>query len=166
MPRTVLLNSHQVRQRINRLAWQVFEDQADEKEIVIVGILESGDAVAKGLCEALKSISGLSVRHETIRIDKHAQVAGDFKLSADVNSLTGSCVVLVDDVLNSGKTLFYALRPFLTVEVKKIRTVVLVDRHHRRFPVTADYSGLSLATTLKEHVSVESDEQGLTAYLD
>lgn len=166
MARTTLLSPHQVRQRISRLAWQVFEDHADEKQVVIVGILESGDAVATALCEALGSISTLDIRHETIRIDKHAQVAGDFKLSADVNSLAGSCVVLVDDVLNSGKTLFYALRPFLNVDVKKIRTVVLVDRHHRRFPVTADFSGLSLATTLKEHVSVESDESGITAYLD
>lgn len=166
MARTILLTQHQVRQRILRLAWQLYEDHAEEKSLVIVGIMHSGDAVAKEICAALKSISELEIRHETIRIDKKAQVAGDFELSTDITSLEGSCIVLVDDVLNSGKTLFYALRPFMSVDVKKIRTVVLVDRHHRRFPVTADFSGLTLATTLKEHVTVESDSDGITAYLD
>jgi pyrimidine operon attenuation protein/uracil phosphoribosyltransferase len=165
MSTTILLSTAQIRQRIQRLAWQLFEDNSDEKEIVLVGILHSGNQVAMELAAALRSICQLSIRHVTIKIDKHSQVAGDFELSAPVTDLEGKVIIVVDDVLNSGKTLLYALRPFLSVDVKKIRTVVLVDRNHRRFPVAADYAGLSLATTLKEHISVESTSDGLIAYL-
>ncbi|MFM7216488.1 MAG: phosphoribosyltransferase family protein [Bacteroidota bacterium] len=166
MPRTILLTPHQVRQRIQRLAWQLYEDHSEEKSIIIVGILQSGNHVATEIAAALKKISGKDILHCTVRIDKHAQVAGNLELSEDISKLAGGCIVLVDDVLNSGKTLFYALRPFLSVDVKKIRTVVLVDRNHRRFPIAADYSGLSLATTLREHITVEAGPEGITAYLE
>jgi pyrimidine operon attenuation protein/uracil phosphoribosyltransferase len=74
-------------------------------------------------------------------------------------------IILVDDVLNSGKTMMYALKPFLAADIKKIRTVVLIDRNHKRFPVAADFTGLSLSTTLQEHVSVEFDKNGAAVYL-
>lgn len=165
MSKTIILNSAQVSQRIQRLAWQLFEDNSDEKEIVLVGILHSGNQVALALASALRSICNLEIRHVTLKIDKHSQVAGDFEFSTSPAEMEGKVIVVVDDVLNSGKTLLYALRPFLTVDVKKIRTVVLVDRNHRRFPIAADYAGLSLATTLKEHISVEVSSDGLVAYL-
>jgi pyrimidine operon attenuation protein/uracil phosphoribosyltransferase len=74
-------------------------------------------------------------------------------------------VIVIDDVLNSGKTMLYALRPFLSADIKKIRTVVLIDRNHKRFPVAADFSGLSLSTTLKEHVFVEFENDSAKAWL-
>lgn len=166
MSRTLLLNAQQVRQRINRLAWQVYEDNHDAKEIVVVGILESGNEVAVLLADTLRSISPLNVISATLKVDKHSQVAGDFQLSLDAKSLEGKVVILVDDVLNSGKTLLYAMRPFLSIDLQKIRTVVLVDRNHRRYPIAADYSGLTLATTLKEHITVEGSGDALKAYLD
>lgn len=166
MSRTLLLNAQQVRQRINRLAWQVYEDNHDAKEIVVVGILESGNEVAVLLADTLRSISPLNVTSATLKVDKHSQVAGDFQLSLDAKSLEGKVVILVDDVLNSGKTLLYAMRPFLSIDLQKIRTVVLVDRNHRRYPIAADYSGLTLATTLKEHITVEGSGDALKAYLD
>ena len=166
MSRTLLLDDQQIHRRINRLAWQLYEDNHDEKEIVVVGILQSGNTVALLLADALRKISPLKVTTATIRIDKHSQVAGDFELSVSPSSLEGKAVVLVDDVLNSGKTLMYAMRPFLSIDLKKVRTVVLVDRNHRRYPIAADYSGLTLATTLKEHITVEEGGNGLNAWLD
>jgi pyrimidine operon attenuation protein/uracil phosphoribosyltransferase len=164
--RTLLLDSQQVRQRINRLAWQIFEDNPDEKEIIIVGILQSGNQVAEMLADALRSVSPVIVTSATIRIDKHSQVAGAAELSIAPETLSGKVVVLVDDVLNSGKTLLYAMRPFLAIDLVKLRTVVLVDRNHRRYPISADYAGHTLATTLKEHITVEGEKGALSAYLD
>ncbi|MFM2206026.1 MAG: hypothetical protein RL213_1 [Bacteroidota bacterium] len=166
MSRTLLLDSQQVRQRIDRLAWQIFEDNPDEKEIIIVGILQSGNQVAEILADALRSVSPVNVTSATIRIDKHRQVAGAAELSIPSETLSGKVVVLVDDVLNSGKTLLYAMRPFLAIDLIKLRTVVLVDRNHRRYPISADYAGLTLATTLKEHITVEGEKGDLSAYLD
>ena len=166
MSRTLLLDEHQTRQRIDRLAWQLYEDNPDEKEIVLVGILTSGNQVAEMLADALRSVSPIRVISATIRIDKHSQVAGAAELSIPSAELEGKVVVVVDDVLNSGKTLLYAIRPFLSIDLLKLRTVVLVDRNHRRYPIAADYSGLTLATTLKEHITVEGEEGRLVAYLD
>lgn len=166
MSRSLLLSPQQVQQRISRLAWQLYEDNADEKEIVIVGILQSGHQVAVRLAEALRAISPLNVTQATLRIDKHQQTAGEVQFSLSLHEIEGKVVIVADDVLNSGKTLLYALRPFLSVDVRKIRTVVLVDRNHRRYPIAADYAGLSLATTLKEHVTVEESAGQLYVYLD
>ena len=102
----------------------------------------------------------------TLRINKHQQTAGDVELSLSADNMEGKVVIVVDDVLNSGKTLLYALRPFLSIDLRKIRTVVLVDRNHRRYPIAADYAGLSLATTLKEHVTVEEKDGQLQVFLD
>lgn len=166
MNRTILLSPEQIHQRINRLAWQLYEDNAEEKEVIIIGIVSSGLQVATLLADTLRSIAPFKVELLSLRIDKHSQVAGDFELSSDPKHLEGKVVVLVDDVLNSGKTLMYALRPFLFIDLRKIRTVVLVDRNHRRYPISADYSGISLATTLMEHVTVEEINGELTAFLD
>ena len=97
-------------------------------------------------------------------IDKHSQTRKEIELSINKEKLKGKVIVLVDDVLDSGKTMIYALQPFLNADIKKIRTVVLVDRNHKRFPVAADFVGISLATTLQEHVTVnfENEEE---AYL-
>ena len=165
MSKTILLTPQQVKQRIQRLAWQIFEDNSEETEIVIVGILQSGNNVAVELTKALKEICSFKILQVTLKIDKHSQVAGNFELSASTNEMESKVIVVVDDVLNSGKTLLYALRPFLAIDVKKIRTVVLVDRNHRRFPIAADFTGMTLATTLKEHIAVEDTAEGIIAYL-
>lgn len=166
MSKTILLTPSQIRQRITRLAWQLYEDNADEKEVVIVGIMSSGNSVALQVADALKAIAPFQVQTGTLRIDKHSQVAGKCDLSLSTQDLEGKVVVIVDDVLNSGKTLMYALKPFLAIDLRKIRIVVLVDRNHRKYPIAADYSGMTLATTLKEHISVEAIEGELTAFIE
>ena len=64
-------------------------------------------------------------------------------------------LVLVDDVLNSGTTLMYAVKHFLNVPLKQFNTAVLVNRNHKKYPVKADFKGISLSTSLQEHISVE-----------
>ena len=163
--RTLLLDNDQIDQKINRIAWQVFEDNADEQEIFIAGILNSGFAVAGKIAAALQKITTFKVTLLTIKINKHSQHDEEVTISASTDSLKNKTVIVVDDVLNSGKTMMYALRPFLSTDLKKLRTVVLVDRNHKRYPVAADFTGLSLATTLQEHVSVVLDDASCGVYL-
>jgi pyrimidine operon attenuation protein/uracil phosphoribosyltransferase len=163
--KTIILNRSQIEQRINRIAFQVYEDNVDEQEIIIAGIAKSGFVFAKKIADALKNISPLNVQLIEVTIDKHSQVRKEIELSISKEQLQGKVIILVDDVLNSGKTLIYALRPFLNADIKKIRTVVLVDRNHKRYPIAADFVGLSLATTMQEHISVEFDNEEETVYL-
>ena len=100
-----------------------------------------------------------------VKVDKHSQLNTDILISLNKDQLKGKVIILVDDVLNSGKTMMFALKPFLNADIKKIRTVVLIDRNHKRFPIAADFTGLSLSTTLQEHISVEFSTDGIFAWL-
>ena len=155
----------QISQRINRLAFQIYEDNLEEKEIIVAGIAKSGYVFAKKIAEVLKSISPLHVELIEVVIEKHSRQRKEIELSLKKEKLNGKVIVLLDDVLNSGETLMYALRPFLNADIKKIRTAVLVDRNHKRFPVAADFIGISLATTLQEHVTVDFENGDEEVYL-
>ena len=163
--RTLLLDEQQVSHRINRLAYQIYEDNSREKEIILAGIIKNGFLLAEKIAAVLKNISTLKILVTEVIVDKHSQGNKEISVSINKSELQGKVVVLVDDVLNSGKTMMYALKPFLDADIKKIRTVVLIDRNHKRFPLAADFSGLSLATTHQEHVSVEFESGKITAWL-
>jgi pyrimidine operon attenuation protein/uracil phosphoribosyltransferase len=89
-----------------------------------------------------------------INIDKKnpLQSAIEIKIDTDLKNKT---IILVDDVANSGKTIFYALKPLMDLSLNKIQLAVLVDRQHKSFPITADYVGLSISTTLQNMIYVE-----------
>lgn len=150
-----ILNTLQIDQKLNRLAFEIYENNFSEKELLIVGIEGNGYKVAVHLCERLKTISKIKINLGKIKLDKEkpweAEAATDFSEKDFVNKT----VILVDDVLNSGKTLMYAVKLFLDKPVKKINTAVLVDRSHTRFPVKADFVGLTLSTTLQEHIEAD-----------
>ncbi len=162
---TLLLDQKQIEQRINRLAYQIFEDNADEKEIILAGILSNGYLVAERLHVVLKNIAKFSIRLIEVSIDKKSQVDQEIIIPMKREELNGKVIILIDDVLNSGKTMMYALKPFLSADIKKVRTVVLVDRNHRRYPIAIDFSGLTLSTTMQDHVSVEFTKEKVAAYL-
>lgn len=163
--RTLILNSAQIDQKIDRIAWQIYEDNSGEANIVIAGILSSGYAVAEKIAASLGKIASLNIKLVTIKINKHSHHDEEVIVSMSSDELKEKTVIVVDDVLNSGKTMIYALRPFLSADLKKLRTVVLVDRNHKRYPIAADFAGLILATTLKEHVYVELNDSESGVYL-
>jgi pyrimidine operon attenuation protein/uracil phosphoribosyltransferase len=152
---TPVLGKKQIAQKINRIAWQVYEDNFSEKEIIIAGIAKTGFLLAQRIAAVLEKISPLKIKLVKIILDKENPLTCNMEPRLSTKELKGKIVVLVDDVLNSGMTLTYSLCPFLGSDVKKIRTVILVDRSHRRFPIGADFTGISLATTLQEHVTVD-----------
>jgi len=155
----LILDKKQISQKIDRMAYQVLEDNLNETELVIAGIVDHGYTIAKRLKIILEKISPLHVTLMKIELDKtstHLKADTDFT----AESVQNKVIILCDDVLNSGRTLAYGLGIFLDVPLKKLRTLVLVDRNHRIFPVSPDFTGLELATVLKEHVTVVLDEDG------
>lgn len=154
----LILDKHQIQQKLNRIGYQIWEDNIEEEEIIIAGIAELGFTIARRLKNIVEKISGIKVSLMRIELDKsstHLQATTDLPME----KCSGKVIVLVDDVLNSGKTLAYGIGVFLDVPLKKIRTVVLVDRSHRVFPISPDYTGLQIATVLKEHVEVILNEE-------
>jgi pyrimidine operon attenuation protein/uracil phosphoribosyltransferase len=155
MSRVQILNTVQIKQKLNRLAFQVYENNFEEKEILVVGIEGNGYKFAVQLANKLKEISEIKINMGKITLNKEKPWEGEPKFDFTEKQFVNKTVVLVDDVLNSGKTLMYAVRLFLDKPVKKINTVILVDRSHTRFPVKADYVGLTLSTTLQERIEAD-----------
>ena len=156
--KTLLLNAHQISQRITRIAYQVYEDNYEENEIIIIGIHSNGYVLAQRIASEFEKICDIKVTLYELRIDKHNQVDPNVFVSGSSDDMKGKSIILVDDVLNSGKTLIYSMKELLGTDTKKIRTALLVDRDHRRYPVLTDFVGLTLSTTLQEHISVEFGE--------
>jgi pyrimidine operon attenuation protein/uracil phosphoribosyltransferase len=152
---TLVMNSKQVQQRLNRLAWQVYETCWEEKEIVIAGIASNGFVLANRIAAVLEQIAPLRIRVIELKVDKESPIGKTIDTGMTVAELRDKTVVVVDDVSNSGKTLVYGVKPFLEFPVKSILTLVLVDRDHNRYPVKTNFVGLSLATTLQEHIDVQ-----------
>jgi pyrimidine operon attenuation protein / uracil phosphoribosyltransferase len=153
--RTEILDNSQVIHRIDRIAYQIFEDNFNEEEIIIAGIARSGYIFAKRLEKALAGICNLKTVLVEVSVDKENPVNLKMKPALSKEELKNRVVIVTDDVLNSGKTLIYSLRPFLDADIKKIRTALLVNRDHKRYPVEADFVGISLSTTLNDHITVD-----------
>ncbi|MFM7234499.1 MAG: phosphoribosyltransferase family protein [Flavobacteriales bacterium] len=162
----LILNSRQIKQKLVRMAHEIHEQHHKEKELILVGIHGRGMQMARRLCDLLAEVSELSLKLEEISIHKEKPLSEDIQFSGELKSLKGKSVVLIDDVLNSGKTLMYAARFLLDVDVKSLTTVTLVDRYHRKFPIRADIVGLTLSTNLREHVSVDFTKGKEAVYLD
>ena len=158
-----ILSKEVVEKKLRRMAYEILENNIDEKEIILAGIRESGSVVAKVIQQMLGEISSVKTELITITLDKKEPTDVSLSRSFDFN---GKVIILIDDVSNSGKTLLYALKPFIAFHPKKIQTLVLVERTHTSFPVRPDYVGLSIATTLQEHIFVEVKKDEISgAYL-
>lgn len=164
MAKNIILNHQEIEHKIKRIAYQIYETFVDEDEIVIAGIASNGFMFAQKIAKTLESISDLKVLLCEVRLDKqnpNSAVSTSLKKEEYANK----GLVLVDDVLNSGSTLVYGVKHFLEVPLKKFKTAVLVDRNHKQFPVKADFKGISLSTSLQEHVQVVFEKEDNYAYL-
>lgn len=151
---TLVLSPRQMDQKIDRMAFQIYENNYEESEIILAGIASNGYQLAEMLAERLERISPIKTRLVNVKLNKKSPLESENVLKIDDSELDGKVVILVDDVLKSGKTLIYGVKRLLRTPLKRLRTVVLVDRDHKRYPVRADYIGMSLSTTLLEHVTV------------
>lgn len=157
--RTLILDERQVLQKIKRMAFEIYEHNFHEKSIVIAGIDGQGYILSKLIAKHVQQISPLEVKLTKVTLDKVKPTQSDVTLDCDVKALKKKCIVLVDDVLNTGRTFAYGMKPFLDVEVKKIETAVLVNRSHTLFPIYPQYTGYALATTIKDHVQVNLGDE-------
>lgn len=163
--KTKILSHEQISRKINRIAFQIFEDNHLEKEIVIVGIEKKGHLLAKKIAEKLIAISTIKVTEASLKVNKDNPLSDEPKLSITEKEVENKVVILVDDVLNSGKTLIYGVKYLLNFNIRRMSTIVLVDRNNKRYPIGTHYVGLSLSTTLKDHISIEFVGGKMTAYL-
>lgn len=163
MKKIKILDSQQIDQKLNRMAYQVYETNFKEKELLIVGIEGNGYKVAQRIVAILETISNIKIKIGKIKLDKEKPWLLDPSIDFVEKDYENKSIILVDDVLNSGKTLMYAVKLFLNKPVKQLNTLILVDRSHTRFPVKADFVGLSLSTTLQERIDTDFTKKGKEA---
>ncbi len=160
----IILNNLQIEQKIRRIAFQIYESNSNEKEIIIAGIADNGFFLAEKISVVLNKISPLQVTLCKVLINKKKPTTA-ITTSIPYDEYKNKALVLVDDVLNSGTTLIYGVKHFLDVPLKRFKTAVLVNRNHKKYPVKADFKGISLSTSIKEHVVVEFNPDETIAYL-
>ena len=154
-----ILDKAQLDQKVNRLAWEIYEKNYNEKELIIAGIESRGVDLALRISDAINNISDINVVTSKISIDKRNPLSSEVKISLNPSDYKGKVIILVDDVLNSGRTLMYASKELLSVSLSKLSIAVLVHRNHSSYPIHADFVGLSLSTTLQDHVNVVFGKQ-------
>ena len=160
------MNKNQTLQKIRRIAYQVYEQNFEESSIIIAGINGEGYTFAEILVHELRQISEIDVYIARVSFDKKAIEQPEINIESEVDTFRNKNIVLCDDVLNTGKTLAFSLRPFLNIPIKKLQVAVIVDRNHPNFPMAADYVGYSLSTTLNEHIQVVlSDKEKTGVYI-
>lgn len=160
----IILNHQEIIHKTKRISYQIFETFVDEKEVIIAGIANSGFIFAEKIVAELKKISDLNVKLCEVKINKQNPL-DTITTSLTPEEYQNKGLVLVDDVLNSGTTLIYGVKHFLDVPLRKFKTAVLVDRNHKKYPVKADFKGLSLSTSLQEHIQVVFENDNSYVYL-
>lgn len=165
MKNTTILTNSQVNHKIRRIAYQILEVNSNEKEIILAGITGNGFLFAKKIKNVLADISSVDVTLCEVNINKQNPLS-QITTSIDSKEYENKSLILVDDVLNSGTTLIYAIKYFLEVPLKQFKTAVLVNRNHKKYPVKADFKGVSLSTTIENNITVEFKGKSTIAYLD
>ncbi|KAA1246494.1 phosphoribosyltransferase family protein [Aquimarina sp. RZ0] len=149
----IILTHEQIQHKIKRMAYQIYETNVDEKEVILAGIAENGFILAQRLKVILEDISGIIVTLCKVTMDKPSP-QNTVKTSLSPSTYENKALILVDDVLNSGTALIYGVKHFLDVPLTRFKTVVLVNRNHKKYPIKADFKGISLSTSSHEHVTV------------
>ncbi|MCL6267868.1 phosphoribosyltransferase family protein [Flagellimonas myxillae] len=161
-----ILTHDQIQHKVKRIAYQIYEANVTEKEIVIAGIEGGGLNLAKKIANVLKKITEADIVLCKMKMDKKNPLESGVVTSIPEEGYTNKSIVLVDDVLNSGTTLIYGVHHFLKTPIKQLKTAVLVNRNHKKYPIKADYKGISLSTSLNEHVRVEFEARNNAVYLE
>ena len=161
---TLIVDGLTIKHSTRRIAYQIYETNFNHKSIYMIGVAKSGVLFAKSIITVLKEISKLDIHFIQLEINKkdpHLPI----KTSEDLSVLKNQSVVLVDDVLNTGSTLIYAVKHLLEVPIKQLKTAVLVNRNHKNYPIKADFKGISLSTSINEHIEVNLNPKSEGVYL-
>ena len=153
-----ILTHQQIQHKIRRIAYQIYETNVDENEIILAGIAPSGFVLAERLEHVLNEISDITIRLCKVSMNKENPL-NSVETSLEPSEYENKAIVLVDDVLNTGTALAYGVHHFLNVPIKRFKTAVLVNRNHKKYPIKADFKGVSLSTSLLNHVDVKFGDQ-------
>ncbi|HZH69347.1 MAG TPA: phosphoribosyltransferase domain-containing protein [Flavobacteriaceae bacterium] len=160
-----ILDNTQIQNIVRRIAYQIYESNINEERVILAGIAENGFLLAEKIKTQLEIIAPIKAELCAVKINKKKPLE-PVTTSLEVSSYKGQSVVLIDDVLNSGTTLIYGVKHFLDVPLKRFKTAVLVNRNHKKYPVKADFKGISLSTSLRENITVIFEEGNDRAVLD
>lgn len=163
--RKKILSQSSIAQKTRRIAYEIVEEFSDEKRVIVFGIKEGGYLFAKKLVDELNRIAAFEVILSEVSIDKKSPESSAVSISLSEAEMNEAVAVVVDDVLNTGKTLAYIIKHLLGLNFKSLKTSVLVNREHLMFPISADFVGLSLSTTMREHIQVVLTNDEESVYL-
>ncbi|TAI46670.1 phosphoribosyltransferase domain-containing protein [Flagellimonas allohymeniacidonis] len=161
-----ILTHEKIQHKIKRIAYQIYEANVTEDQIVVAGIEGGGLKFAEKIAAVLKKITEANITLCKVKMNKSNPLQSGVTTSIDEEDYKNKSIVLVDDVLNSGTTLIYGVQHFLKTPIKQLKTAVLVNRNHKKYPVKADYKGISLSTSLHEHIKVEFTARNYGVYLE
>lgn len=161
-----ILTHDQIQHITKRIAYQIYESNVDEDEIVVAGITGGGESFAKKIVAVLKKITDAHIVMCKMDMDKKNPLTSGVTTSLGEDAYKNKSIVLVDDVLNSGTTLIYGTHHFLKTPIKRLKTAVLVNRNHKKYPIKADFKGISLSTSLNEHIRVDFEPKNNAVYLE
>ena len=164
MDKKKILTNSQIKRKIKRISLQIIESNIEEKEVVLAGIEQNGFLLANQLNKMITELSNLNIKLCSLNIDKKNPL-NNISISLNSSEYSNKSIVVIDDVLNSGSTLMYAVKHFLDTELRQLKTAVLVDRNHKKYPIKADFKGVSLSTSIQNHVTVQFDKNSIEAFL-
>ena len=154
----LLLNAEEIERKIKRISYEILENNFDEEKIIIIGVNQNGYSFAEKIKACLESIDDIKTILSRIQLNPLAPLSTPITCDLSLEKLQNQTVILIDDVANTGRTLFYGLKPLLEILPKKLEIAVLIDRKHKSFPVQPDYVGLSLHTTLQNNIKISFNE--------
>ena len=159
-----ILNTNQIKKIVKRIAYQIHENNLDYPEIILIGVHKNGYTLAEKINKELKQISKSNIKLVSIKINKKNPLE-EIELDCKKEYLKNKVIVLVDDVLHTGKTLIYCIKHLLEITPKNFNTVVLIDRNHKKFPIKVDFKGISLSTFISDHVEVVFEDNNNYAFI-
>jgi pyrimidine operon attenuation protein / uracil phosphoribosyltransferase len=161
-----VLNDIQIKSKVKRLAYEILENNFDEKQIILAGINKNGYRCAQLIHAAMISVSNKNIILTNIRLNPAKPLEEEITIDIPTDQLKNKAFIIIDDVANTGRTIFYAFKVVMNVIPKKVEVAALVDRKHKLFPIKVDYVGLSLATTIKENITADlTDKNAMSVQL-
>jgi len=164
MKENKILNKEEIQDKIKRISYEIYEENFESKSLIICGIEKNGSEIARKVIKELKSICNIKIEFISISLNKKNPL-NSIKIESSKNKIKDKPIILIDDVSNTGKTLIHVIKELIEFEPKKINTAVLVNRDHSLFPIKINFIGLSLSTSINNHIEVVLNENDIGAYL-